>query len=861
MHPRLHIDPVHYLPAELTAHVFSFLPHQDILKAAQTSRAWRTAALDPSLWKLLYHGQGWQADKMMVRKYEDEIFKVASGQRSEMVWQSDAVPRLKRSESDHDAASAPKKQKGKATATSTEPTYSDNSSPNIAASAEALAWAQQNDMVEADSISKDVAMEDVSYDFSSSLTHYNSGEASSSKHQEEFAEDEDDLYPASSEPRKGAIYSPTYPYERSANLEIAPTLTVRRSMEVKVNWQYLFKQRQRLEDNWTMGRFTNFQLPHPSHPHEAHLECIYTIQYSGKYLVSGSRDRTLRIWDLQSQRLVRKPLYGHDASVLCSQFDESPEQDVIISGSSDTNVIIWRFSTGEIIKKLINAHDESVLNLRFDNRYLVTCSKDKLIKVWSRQPVMFGDADFVLKTPPTAAGRAVVQPHYVLLKVLRGHAAAVNAIQLNGDEIASASGDRTIKIWSISRAVCLMTLSGHNKGIACIQYDGRRIISGSSDNTIRIFDRVTGSEVSRLEGHNHLVRTVQATFGDLPWSKEEDQLEARLADEKILAMRSAHNPRDDLFRQRMKGAHRSRNTDHGPTIFGAALPVGGGGGKLGRIVSGSYDESVIIWRRDPENKWVINHRLKQVDALAAAANRHNSAARFANRPISGGSTEDAAQQALLLTQQQQRLLSAQQSLATAEAGSSASSNASLSSTPVPPSSLQAVAATNLQLQQQSQPTHHGTSRVSALAAAHQAQQNQRAGQSSQMQTELQPLQHSQSNLSNELDASTTATHAPTGQNAQGPTQSQQSTQPPTLQGPATGAPTVPTLIVPAAGGGVPANHPPAVMSPHGGSARVFKLQFDYRQIIACSQDHRIVGWDFANDDAQIVEACQFFRGV
>ena len=44
----------------------------------------------------------------------------------------------------------------------------------------------------------------------------------------------------------------------------------------------------------------------------------------------------------------------------------------------------------------------------------------------------------------------------------------------------------------------------------------------------------------------------------------------------------------------------------------------------------------------------------------------------------------------------------------------------------------------------------------------------------------------------------------------------------------------------------------------GTNSRVFKLQFDARRIICCSQDPTIVGWDFANGDPDIVEASKFF---
>jgi F-box and WD-40 domain protein 1/11 len=43
--------------------------------------------------------------------------------------------------------------------------------------------------------------------------------------------------------------------------------------------------------------------------------------------------------------------------------------------------------------------------------------------------------------------------------------------------------------------------------------------------------------------------------------------------------------------------------------------------------------------------------------------------------------------------------------------------------------------------------------------------------------------------------------------------------------------------------------------------RVFKLQFDARRIICCSQTSTIVGWDFANGDEQIIEASRFFAPI
>ena len=58
--------------------------------------------------------------------------------------------------------------------------------------------------------------------------------------------------------------------------------------------------------------------------------------------------------------------------------------------------------------------------------------------------------------------------------------------------------------------------------------------------------------------------------------------------------------------------------------------------------------------------------------------------------------------------------------------------------------------------------------------------------------------------------------------------------------------------------GVAATIPPT--NPSNSVSRVFKLQVDARRIVCCSQDSRIIGWDFANRDPEIEECSKFFLG-
>ncbi|KAJ5679357.1 hypothetical protein N7462_007601 [Penicillium macrosclerotiorum] len=613
LNPLLHMDPVLKLPPELTFEIFSYLEPRMLLTASLASRSWRSRILDSGLWRVLYINEGWRVDIRAIRNFEQEHSEAMS-------------PQTRRARSRHSEPDLG------------EPKHKKRVPPTWYDSRGASGPETQEVRLEAD----------------------HEGD-----HHMADASDRDRGAPCSS---NGTALATTR-YIRQAHSSLQPP--VKSSLllhhpkgSVKLNWLHLYKQRRRLEANWHHARFTNFQLPHPSHPEEGHQECVYAIQFQGKWLVSGSRDRTVRVWDLETKRLWHRPLVGHLRSVLCLQFDPSPEEDVIISGSSDKAVIMWKFSTGQKLHQINNAHADSVLNLKFDHRYLVTCSKDRTVKVWNRRDLLPSDEEYprickgggasypsyiidLNDMAPNLVDATIANRHikslkaYSLLMTVEGHGAAVNAMELHGDEIVTASGDRMIKVWNIRNGTCLKTLMGHEKGIACVQFDSRRIISGSNDNTVRIYDHASGAEVACLRGHNNLVRTVQAGFGDPPGADEALRMEAlEVENEFFRAQKDGHpvglGPRALRRAGYYSNTAGSRDPRDIPAL-GAKIPPGGGGSSWGRIVSGSYDESLLIWHKDRDGAWSIGHRLRQADAVA------NS---------SRGNLSDAARAAILAQAQQ-----------------------------------------------------------------------------------------------------------------------------------------------------------------------------------------------------------------
>lgn len=370
LNPLLHLDPVIHLPPEITFQILSYLNPETLLRASTLSRAWRNRVLDSPLWKLLFRLEGWNSNFPQVRAYEEgERQKRAEFKEKERKTRPRAAEDM-----DYDKPSSKKRVRERqlfGDGPSSESSIHNTLEPlSIGGSAVGRVWGEQHGTVEADEnplIKAEDKMEGISFHGTSPAV---SPTEITQRERKQAAQ-------------IGGI-SPTFTLANALGPPIQPSLLLP-GPEAKINWQFLYKQKRRLEDNWDAGRFSNFQLPHPNHPDEAHTECVYTIQYSGRYLVSGSRDKTIRIWNLDTLRLVHPPLAGHTASVLCLQFDERPDQDIVVSGGSDCRVILWRFSTGRIVKEIEKAHSESVLNLRFDDRYLVTCSKDKTIKVWNRK--------------------------------------------------------------------------------------------------------------------------------------------------------------------------------------------------------------------------------------------------------------------------------------------------------------------------------------------------------------------------------------------------------------------------------------------------------------------------------------------
>ncbi|KAJ7685717.1 WD40 repeat-like protein [Mycena polygramma] len=203
----------------------------------------------------------------------------------------------------------------------------------------------------------------------------------------------------------------------------------------------------------------------PSNAHTTTIYCLqlYTYPATGvQVLFTGSRDRTVREWNLTTG-LVERVIAGvHASSVLSICVHDG----FVASAGSDRRVAVWDLAKNELVK-IIADHEDSVLCVRLDGRRLVSCSKDRTVRTYS-----FPD----------------LTPQFVL----GAHRAAVNAVSLSDTLIVSGSGDRSVRLWDATTGKLLRTFENHHtRGIASIDFMAPYVVSGSSDKHLRLFDITT----------------------------------------------------------------------------------------------------------------------------------------------------------------------------------------------------------------------------------------------------------------------------------------------------------------------------------------------------------------------------------
>lgn len=112
-----------------------------------------------------------------------------------------------------------------------------------------------------------------------------------------------------------------------------------------------------------------------------HTGSVDCVDATGKFVLSGGVDKTIRVWDLHTGRCTRV-LEGHTDGVSCLAV--SPKGDRLLSGSADQTVRLWDLVTGLCVS-VFDAHTDAVKCLAWhtDENLFVSGGGDRALRIWS----------------------------------------------------------------------------------------------------------------------------------------------------------------------------------------------------------------------------------------------------------------------------------------------------------------------------------------------------------------------------------------------------------------------------------------------------------------------------------------------
>ncbi|GEQ72870.1 hypothetical protein JCM33374_g6558 [Metschnikowia sp. JCM 33374] len=188
-------------------------------------------------------------------------------------------------------------------------------------------------------------------------------------------------------------------------------------------WKSVYSERYQLEKNWRKGAFTLTEF-------NGHTDGITCLQFNTKWLISGSYDSTVRIWNIDSGECM-KTLSGHSKGVRSLSFDSHK----LITGGYDSTIKVWNYRTGECISTY-RGHEDTVCSVDASNRTIVSGSADKTVKVW--------------------------HVHSRTCYTLRGHTESVNSVKYHepSNTVFSASDDTTVRMWDLNTNSCIRIFGG-----------------------------------------------------------------------------------------------------------------------------------------------------------------------------------------------------------------------------------------------------------------------------------------------------------------------------------------------------------------------------------------------------------------